>query len=120
MNQLIKIIACCILVVQLQAQQKPSISSNTKNIPNAYKKTTAQSAQQLALNKTALLLNKEDELHLIRTNSDQVGLKHYRYQQKYKGIPIEGAVYLMHERAGKVELSNGQLVSGLNINTNFT
>lgn len=126
MKQLIKIVVCCVYVLQLQAQQnlfKPSNTKNTKNTLSnwqVYKKATALSAKELALNKTALLLNKEDELHLLQRQSDETGMQHYRYQQKYKGIPVEGAVYLMHERNGKVELSNGRLIRNLNIKTQPT
>ena len=46
--------------------------------------------------------------------SDELGWTHYRMQQTYKTIPIEGADYIMHERNGLVEKSNGTLVKNLN------
>jgi len=43
--------------------------------------------------------------------------KHYRLQQMYKGIPIEGVQYLLHEKNGLIETANGNVVTGLDLNT---
>ena len=57
-------------------------------------------------------VSKESQL----SNINQ-GWKHYRLQQMYKGIPIEGAHYLLHEKNGLIETANGDVVAGLDINT---
>ncbi len=62
---------------------------------------------------TALGLNPRDEFRLLRTNTDQLGMTHYRYQQYHKGYPVEGTVYILHEREGRVVTANGQLIAGL-------
>ena len=41
---------------------------------------------------------------------------HYKYQQKYKNIPVEYAVYIVHEMNGRVVSANGNLVTGINMN----
>lgn len=49
-----------------------------------------------------------DQLKLISTsNPDELGRIRYRYQQEYKGIPVEGAVLNVHEKDGKVIAVNG-------------
>ena len=58
---------------------------------------------------------------LIRANeipkTDNLGFKHYRYQQNYENVPIEGAEWLIHEKNGIAKTANGNLVSGLTLST---
>ena len=43
--------------------------------------------------------------------SDDLGMTHYRYQQTYAGIPIEGTVYILHaNKNDRIEQMNGSLV----------
>ncbi|MBL7818413.1 MAG: M4 family metallopeptidase [Saprospiraceae bacterium] len=44
----------------------------------------------------------------LRTEQDELGFTHHRYQQMLDGIPIEGAEYVYHIKKGKVEAANGQ------------
>ena len=60
-------------------------------------------------------LSNNDEMRIIRKETDKIGLTHYRYQQYYKGVPVDGAVYLIHEKGGKANSANGQIVTGLNL-----
>jgi Zn-dependent metalloprotease len=60
-------------------------------------------------------LNENDEMQLIRTDEDKTGMRHYRYQQNHKGFPVDGAVFLIHEKDGKAKTGNGTIVKGLNI-----
>lgn len=110
------LIISCLVFFEIQAQQK-NTTKNKQGDWTHYSKTNSVAAKQLAQNKTDLLLNEQDTLHLISITEDELGFKHYRYQQLYKGVQIEGAIYLMHEKEGKVTLSNGQLVEGLNMST---
>ncbi len=50
----------------------------------------------------------------IKTNSDN-NWTHHRLQQTYKGIPVEGAVYMVHEKEGLVRKANGDVVSDLDV-----
>src|SRR4051812_35264268 len=38
-------------------------------------------------------LDKNSELNLMRTETDQLGQVHFRYYQTYKGIPVENSMY---------------------------
>ncbi|MBK8965920.1 MAG: hypothetical protein IPM36_04425 [Lewinellaceae bacterium] len=52
--------------------------------------------------KAALGTVARDEFRLLRTNTDDLGMTHYRYQQYYRGYRIEGALYTLHEQQGRV------------------
>jgi len=114
------IIAYCFFIgicISLQAQpnSKKSIEKETNWLK--FKTTEQQTVTQLASNKTLLKFQAEDELQLLKTNNDALGYQHYRYQQTYKGIPVEGAIYLMHEKENKVKQANGKLVHDLKLST---
>lgn len=69
-------------------------------------------------NKNAFDLGTEDEMRLVKIQSDKLGFKHYRFEQYYKGIKISGAQYIVHENnEGKIYSANGKIVSGLNKKT---
>lgn len=44
---------------------------------------------------------------LLRNETDALGYTHYRYQQTINGIPVEDAIYIVHEKGGKVMAQNG-------------
>ena len=54
------------------------------------------------------------------SNPDYDSGVHYRYQQYYKGLRVEHAIYVVHESKGKTESINGDMVNGLNINITTT
>ena len=47
----------------------------------------------------------------IGIEKDQLGFKHYRYQQTFQDIPIEFAILISHTKDGKIKSLNGELVS---------
>ncbi len=57
----------------------------------------------------------EDSFKLIRTENDEIGFTHFRYQQLYNGIKVMGGEYLLHEKNGKLISANGNFYSGLSI-----
>lgn len=66
----------------------------------------------------AFALGENDQLILKRTETDDLGFTHYRFQQVYKNIPIEGGEYLLHEKNGVLKSGNGKIVSNLNLDVN--
>lgn len=63
-----------------------------------------------------------DWLELNRSK-DQIGMEHIRYRQTYKGVAIQGTMYIVHCRNGKVESVNGLLYNdlpNLNIQANLS
>ncbi len=78
-------------------------------------KTDAQipHTQFLAWAKTNLKMRNADGLVLIKTNKDQIGYTHYRYQQTFNGILVEYATYIAHTKNGKVVSVNGDYNQGI-------
>jgi len=54
----------------------------------------------------------DNQIQLHRSSKNEIGA-HHRYNQRYKGIEIIGAEYILHEKNGTVWHANGQLVHGL-------
>ncbi len=70
------------------------------------------------VHKSKFGLGSEDEMRLLKKRtSKQSGWTHYRYQQYHNGIPIEGAVFLLHERDNKVVKANGKIATDVDIET---
>lgn len=47
---------------------------------------------------------------LLNVEKDLKGTEHVRYQQAYNNIPVEGAIYIVHVRQGKVRSENGKWI----------
>lgn len=47
---------------------------------------------------------------LLSTKKDELGITHNKYQQVYKGVPLEGVQYIVHGRGDDIETINGQFV----------
>jgi bacillolysin len=57
-------------------------------------------------------ISDDNQIQAYRSSHDELGA-HHRYIQHYKGIPIIGAEYILHEKNGTVWYANGQLVHEL-------
>ena len=72
-----------------------------------------EAGQQRSLREAPQLLAEQlqlrgtDHLQSIRTEQDELGFTHEKYQQYYKGIKVEHATYSVHARQGKVETLSG-------------
>ena len=60
-------------------------------------------------------LNLADQMVIKRTEADKLGFMHHRYQQYYKGIPVEGGEFIIHSAAGKAITGNGKIITGLSL-----
>ncbi len=63
--------------------------------------------------KGALGLTAADEWRWVRSETDALGMTHHRYRQYHRGVLVDGAELLVHERAGRVQTFNGKWVRGL-------
>ncbi len=117
MKYVIKTLLCLLIISQLYAQDDPPKDKTKSTNWLTLKAADQAPASNLATNKAALYLDTDDELTLFSTNDDALGYRHYRYQQSYKGIPVEGAIYLMHEKNNRVQHANGKLVHDLDLST---
>jgi len=62
-------------------------------------------------------IGEDDEMVLLRAETDAIGFTHHRYRQYYKGIRIEGAEFIVHERDDRSVKANGVIVTGLDLGT---
>ncbi len=51
---------------------------------------------------------------------DQLGMEHKRYQQTYRGIPVEYSAYLFHLKDGQVASMNGNICSAPAVSGSFS
>ena len=58
-----------------------------------------------------------DSWQLIRTDADELGMQHSRYQQYYNNVKVATGEYLIHSRQGRVVSANGMFYKGMNVNT---
>ncbi|MBK9045920.1 MAG: M4 family metallopeptidase [Bacteroidetes bacterium] len=71
-----------------------------------------------AIMKEVLQLSSNDSWQLIRTDHDELGMQHHRYQQFYKGIPVQTGEYIVHEQQGVIKSMNGVCYKTLPVATN--
>ena len=58
--------------------------------------------------KEKLKLSSEDNLSKVKTEIDDLGFTHEKYQQKFKGVKVEFATYTAHAKNGKLKTMNGE------------
>ena len=58
---------------------------------------------------TDMGLSSQDEMQLEEAVVDDLGWIHYKYQQHYKGVPVEFAIYNIHDFDGRSLKGNGKL-----------
>jgi Zn-dependent metalloprotease len=54
-----------------------------------------------------LVLGANDQLKPARTETDQLGFSHQKFEQFYKGVRVEHATYTAHSRGGQIETLSG-------------
>jgi Zn-dependent metalloprotease len=70
--------------------------------------------------KTAFGLTLNDDMQLEKTKTDEIGFTHYRFQQYYKGIKVQGCEYTVHaDAAGSVISALGKLAQIVNESTSI-
>ncbi|MBX7243249.1 MAG: M4 family metallopeptidase [Bacteroidia bacterium] len=50
---------------------------------------------------------------LINEHIDRVGVRHLRYRQTYKGIPVEGSMFIVHSMNQKIKSVNGDIFNNI-------
>ena len=55
-----------------------------------------------------LKINSSDSFFLLKSENDQIGFSHQKYQQQYNGIPVEFATYTLHGKNSKVASISGE------------
>lgn len=77
--------------------------------------TTLDKSQQVAFNpanaRSTFGLDANSDLVLQNSETDQLGMSHYRYYQTYKGLPVENAMYIAHTQRGILMSMSGSVVT---------
>lgn len=110
----------CLISSFLLAQQKQLsefIKEKKTNNFYTFKQNNPINANTLVkFYKSDIGLSNNDELKLIKAEDDNLGFKHYRFQQYNYGIEVYGAQFLVHEKNGVVVSANGKTVVFNNTN----
>ena len=57
--------------------------------------------------KPEMALSHDDEMKIVQEIDGHRGFRHLKYSQLYKGIPVLGMRYILHEQGGVVKSANG-------------
>ncbi|PHR70071.1 MAG: peptidase S8 [Lutibacter sp.] len=68
-----------------------------------------QNAKQLI--RENLKLSSDEKLVKTKTENDELGFTHIKYQQFFKGIKVEFGTYSVHAKNGSIKTMNGELYS---------
>jgi Zn-dependent metalloprotease len=68
-------------------------------------------ANPVEMMKEVLALKSTDNLVSYKQENDNLGFTHTRYHQLYKGVPVEGAEYIAHQRGGLLDCINGNFLT---------
>lgn len=68
----------------------------------------------------SLGLGDQDNMILMESNTTKSGWRHSRFQQTYKGVPVDDIQFILHEKNGKLEQANGAIVKGLDLDVRPT
>ena len=101
---LVSAMLICIVIFSYAQEGKRS-----KEFPRFQKERAKTNRSNIdAVLKKNLEMQGDDELRPDRTDSDQLGFVHDKFQQYYKKIKVEGAVYSVHSRNNIVESYSGE------------
>ncbi len=113
-----------VIFSKMSIAQSPSTASSfiglIKSVPTKgwYKFNTESSSSATIFFsefKNIFGLSNSKDMSIIRVDQDNIGMKHYRFQQTYQHIPVEGAIFLLHEKEGKVISGNGNIIKNISL-----
>lgn len=108
-------------VLENDSKLKSTSPKQSKQVPghfNINKELGLTADQFINGKKPTLCETPQSDLRKTATLQSKKGRTHYRYQQTWNGIPIEGHHLLVHEENGTLQSINGAMVTGLSVNTN--
>lgn len=95
-----------------QTNLKPVITGE-KGLSNHL--TVLDTSLQLTFNpskaKDIFGLDISSNLVLLNSETDNLGMTHYRYSQTYNNIPVENAMYVAHTEGGKLVSVSGSVIT---------
>ena len=84
---------------------------------NAAGKAAYRAADAQNILREQLALTSADQLRPVRSERDELGFTHQKFNQYYQGIKVEHATYTVHAKGGAVESISGDFekIAGLSI-----
>jgi Zn-dependent metalloprotease len=90
--------------------EKVHFGNKTTGIPSYIKLSQKVKIEELNTWMSKVFkLNKDHKVKVIKSVGDELGFTHHKLQQYYKGYPVEGAVYIIHEKDNYIHSLNGML-----------
>ncbi len=71
----------------------------------------AASSQGVSVAREKLKMRPHEELQFSKRTTDRYGVVHERYQQMYRGIPVDHGLVIIHSKNGIISSINGQYYS---------
>ncbi|MEO8150535.1 MAG: M4 family metallopeptidase [Bacteroidia bacterium] len=99
---------------QLEAIAKPASTIEWIDIRNEINITHEEF---LSNNISLLNLTAGSEMRYVRSESDEIGFTHYRYQQYLNGVKVLGGEMIIHEQEGRITSVNGKYLQQIPLNT---
>jgi len=62
-----------------------------------------------------LSIRNEDTWKILRSEQDDIGYTHHRYQQYYKGIKVEQGEFIIHEKNNRTVSANGDFIDNIDL-----
>lgn len=90
----------------LQVQIKPDVTPESDLISNLA--ITIPVEQRDELLREHLQMGEHDSLELTSLNRDELGTSHFKYQQLYRGLAVEGGEYSVHVKDRQVYSLSGE------------
>ena len=127
-TRILFLILLCFPLDRILAQQSLSVNSSVAGPPSGgtvkvyysnrseppraieFKENTISTSSFLANINNYLSLTGEFSFIETESNTDKLGMRHRQLQEYYKGIPVEGMIYRVHEKNGFVKSANGKAV----------
>lgn len=99
--------------IPLDSLLMPLVTETSTNTWMDFNERTNTNGNELFIqHRDAFRLRDEDEMRLIQQNDDDLGYMHFRFQQFYKNLRIEDAIFLVHDLDGRSVSANGVYVWG--------
>jgi Zn-dependent metalloprotease len=128
-KQILLVFVVAFMYGQINAQQTLSVAANSISITksdntNSYYANRNEPARAIEFEEPVITatnfianinsyFNIPSEFAFVEeeSNTDNIGMRHHLLKQYYKGMPLEGLGYRVHERNGFVTSANGRAVS---------
>jgi bacillolysin len=100
--------------------QKTTGENGQPNLITFTEKATLKSSDFQEVFKSQLGLRENQSFSRVKTESDQIGFTHEKFQLYHQGVKVEFATYSLHSKNGKLASMSGEFYDIQNLNTTPT